>query len=120
VPILSALAIARDSTGNECFGLAIEQAAQGVKQGTRLADELRPHHEFPPTVIVMIAVGEESGNLGKTLIRVADRYDRELDNAIRVLVSLIEPLLLLIMGSIVMFIVLAMLLPVFTMSALVQ
>jgi len=120
VPILSALRIARDSTGNQAYATVIEQAAQGVKQGVRLADALRPHREFPPVVIDMIAVGEESGKLGRTLVRVADRYERDLDNALRVLVSLVEPLLLIFMGLIVLFIVLAMLLPVFTMNALVQ
>ncbi|HID23162.1 MAG TPA: type II secretion system F family protein [Planctomycetaceae bacterium] len=120
VRILPALSIARDSTGNRVFAVAIEKAAEGVRQGSRLGDELRAHREFPPTVADMIAVGEESGNLGKTLLRVAERFERDLDNAVRVLVSLVEPLLLIVMGSIVLFIVLAMLLPVFTMNALVQ
>jgi len=120
VRILPAMSIARDSTGNRAFALAVDEAAQGVRQGSRLGDELRVHREFPPTVADMIAVGEESGNLGKTLLRIADRFERDLDNAVRVLVSLVEPLLLIVMGSIVLFIVLAMLLPVFTMNALVQ
>ncbi|MBM4045438.1 MAG: type II secretion system F family protein [Planctomycetes bacterium] len=120
VPILSALRIARDSTGNQAYARVIEQATQGVRQGARLADVLRPHREFPPVVVDMIAVGEESGRLGQSLVRVAERYERDLDNALRVLLSLVEPSLLIIMGGMVLFIVLAMLLPVFTMNALVQ
>ncbi len=120
VPILDALALARESTGNRVFADAIEAAAEQVRAGQPLAAELGKHACFPPAVIDMIAVGEESGRLGPCLLRIADRHERELDNALRVFVALLEPSILIVLGGFVLFIVLAMLLPVFTMNTLVM
>jgi type II secretory pathway component PulF len=75
---------------------------------------------FPPLIIDMIAVGEESGHVEDSLIRVADGLDREIENILKALTSMLEPVLILSLALVVGFIVLAMLLPVFEMSSMVQ
>ena len=120
VPILNALSLAEGSTGNRIYAEAIAAAAEDVRAGESLAPQLDKSHCFPPMVIDMMAIGEESGNLGGCLVRLADRNERDLDNALRIFVSLLEPCILIVLGAFVLFIVLAMLLPVFTMSTLVM
>lgn len=120
VPILNALALAEGSTGNRIYAEAIAAAAEDVRAGESLAPQLQKSRCFPPMVIDMMAIGEESGNLGGCLVRLADRNERDLDNALRIFVSLLEPCILIVLGAFVLFIVLAMLLPVFTMSTLVM
>ena len=119
VPILDALALSEDSTGNSVLAEAIAAAAEEVRAGEPLAAQLARSACFPPVVIDMVQVGEESGSLGACLIRVADRNERELDNALSMFVSLLGPCILILLAPFVLFIVLAMLLPVFTMNALV-
>ncbi len=120
VPILGALTISREAMGNVVLMEDIDEAAAGVKQGRSLAEILRRSRYFPPMVVDMIAVGEESGNLDEVLIGVADSYDVQVDRAVRVFISLFEPALLLVMASLVGFIVISMLLPVFTLSSMVK
>lgn len=120
VPILGALSIARDAMGNRVLMEDIDEASAGVKQGRSLAEILRRSSQFPPMVTDMIAVGEEAGNLDEVLVDVADSYDRQVDRAVRVFVSLFEPALLLIMAALVGFIVISMLLPVFDLSSAIK
>jgi type II secretion system protein F len=120
VPILGALSIAREAMGNTVMMDDIDEASAGVKQGRGLAEILRKSRHFPPMVIDMIAVGEEGGNLDEVLVNVADSFDREVDRAVRVFVSLFEPALLLFMAALVGFIVIAMLLPVFSLSSMIK
>ncbi len=120
VPILSALQIARDAMVNVVLMSDIDEAAAGVKQGRTMAELLRESHSFPRMVIDMIAVGEEGGNLDEVLINVADTYDLQVDRSVRTFVSLFEPALLLLMACVVGFIVISMLLPVFTLSSMVK
>jgi general secretion pathway protein F len=120
VPILGALSIAREAMGNRVMMDDIDEAAAGVKQGRGLAEILRRSRHFPPMVVDMIAVGEEGGNLDEVLVNVADSFDREVDRAVRVFVSLFEPALLLVMAALVGFIVIAMLLPVFSLSSMIK
>lgn len=120
VPILGALTIAREAMGNRVMMDDIDEAAAGVKQGRGLAEILRRSRHFPPMVVDMIAVGEEGGNLDEVLVNVADSFDREVDRAVRVFVSLFEPALLLVMAALVGFIVIAMLLPVFSLSSMIK
>jgi type II secretion system protein F len=120
VPILGALSIAREAMGNRVMMDDIDEASAGVKQGRGLAEILRRSRYFPPMVVDMIAVGEESGNLDQVLVDVADSFDRDVDRAVRVFVSLFEPALLLFMAALVGFIVIAMLLPVFSLSSMIK
>lgn len=120
VPILGALGISKEAMGNVVLMEDIDEAAAGVKQGRGLAEILRRSRYFPPLVVDMIAVGEEGGNLDEVLINVADSYDLQVDRAVRVFISLFEPALLMVMATLVGFIVIAMLLPVFTLSSMVK
>jgi general secretion pathway protein F len=98
----------------------IDEASAGVKQGRGLADILRHSQYFPVMVVDMIAVGEEGGNLDEVLVNVAESFDLQVDRAVRVFISLFEPALLLVMAALVGFIVISMLLPVFTLSSMVK
>jgi type II secretion system protein F len=120
VAILSALDISKAAMANAVLMEDIDEASAGVKQGKGLAEILRNSRYFPAMVIDMIAVGEESGNLDEVLINVADSYDIQVERAVRVFVTLFEPALLLVMATVVGFIVIAMLLPVFTLSSMVK
>ncbi len=120
VPILGALQIAKEAMVNVVLMTDIDEATSGVKQGRTLAELLRQSANFPRMVIDMIAVGEEGGNLDDVLINVADTYDVQVDRAVRTFVSLFEPALLLFMAFVVGFIVISMLLPVFTLSSMVK
>ena len=120
VPILGALTIARDAIVNRVLMEDIDEASAAVRQGRGLAEVLRESGTFPPMVADMIAVGEEAGNLDEVLVNVADSYDRQVDRAVRVFVSLFEPAMLFVMAAIVGFIVISMLLPVFELSASIE
>lgn len=120
VAILAALDISKEAMANAVLMEDIDEASAGVKQGKGLAEILRNSRYFPAMVIDMIAVGEETGNLDEVLVTVADSYDLQVERAVRVFIALFEPALLLVMATLVGFIVIAMLLPVFTMSNLVK
>jgi type II secretion system protein F len=120
VSILGALAISREAMGNRVLEDDVDEAAAGVKQGRSLAEILRGSRTFPRMVVDMIAVGEEGGNLDEVLVNVADSYDLQVERAVRVFVALFEPALLLFMAALVGFIVISMLLPVFSLSSMIQ
>jgi type IV pilus assembly protein PilC len=89
----------------------------GVTEGESMSDSLRRAKYFPPMVVSMFAVGEESGRIGSVAKRVADAYDLEVDRAVKAMTALFEPLLIVFMGIIVGFLVIAMLLPMLTLSS---
>ena len=120
VPILGALAIAKEAMGNAVLEQDVVEASAGVKQGKSLAEILRASRAFPPMVVQMIAVGEEGGNLDEVLVNVADSYDLQVERAVRVFISLFEPALLVFMAALVGFVVIAMLLPVFSLSTMIK
>jgi type II secretion system protein F len=120
VPILSGLSISKEAMANVVLMDDIDEASAGVKQGRSLAEIMRKSRYLPPMVVDMIAVGEEGGNLDEVLVSVADSYDLQVERAIRVFIALFEPALLVVMASIVGFIVIAMLLPVFTLSSMIK
>jgi type IV pilus assembly protein PilC len=120
VSILSALDISKAAMANVVLMEDIDEASAGVKQGKGLAEILSQSRYFPVMVTDMIAVGEESGNLDEVLVNVADSYDLQVERAVRVFISLFEPALLLVMATLVGFIVIAMLLPVFNLSSMVK
>lgn len=120
VSILNALDISKAAMANAVLMEDIDEASAGVKQGKGLAEILRQSRYFPPMVIDMIAVGEEGGNLDEVLVNVAESYDVQVERSVRVFVALFEPALLLVMATLVGFIVIAMLLPVFTLSTIIK
>ena len=120
VPILAALKMVGETVGNDCVSRELEKVREGVSGGESLAAELAKSKVFPPVVVDMVAVGEQTGNLEHSLERLAESYERQVENAIRALTSLIEPLMILIMGTIVAFIVMAIVLPVFELSTVVR
>lgn len=118
VPILDALQIATETVSNRMIRRELEAAHDSVKGGAGLAQSLSGSKIFPKTVLNMIAVGEESGKLEKALFRISEIYDREADNAVKIMVSLLEPALILVLGLAIGFIVVSMLLPIFEISFL--
>lgn len=113
VPILDSLEIARDAVGNVAVAKAAEHIREGIRQGESLAGAMEESPFFLPVVVHMAAVGEETGRLPAMLVRTADSLDFEIDSQIRRLITLIEPVIVLVMGVMVGFIVLSILLPIF-------
>jgi general secretion pathway protein F len=116
LPMLTALDIVKRIVGNAVIEEAIEQAKKGVRKGEDLATPLRASKVFPPILIHMVALGEKSGQLESMLVKVADSYEEEVDMTVNTLVSLLEPLMVMVMGVFVGFMVLAILLPIFDLS----
>ena len=116
VPLLSALAVVRDVMGNEVLALATDRAREGMREGERFADRLQQTGVFPPFLTHMIGIGEETGDLHSMLLTVANTYDIEVDSTLKGMVSLIEPLIIIIIGGMIGFIVFSMLLPIFSIN----
>lgn len=111
VPILQALAIVRDTAGNEVVATAIQQVHDAVKEGEGMAAPLDSTKIFPAMVISMIEVGEETGELPEMMITIADTYDEEVDMAVEGLTAMIEPLMIIFLAFVIGTIVIAMFLP---------
>jgi type IV pilus assembly protein PilC len=120
VPILSALEIVAQTAGNKVMSRAIDDVQASVKQGESLAAPLDDHPVFPPMVSQMMTVGEETGALDEMLAKVADFYDREVDDTVAALTSLIEPLLIIVLGITVGGILIALYLPMFNVASLLE
>jgi len=116
VPLLSALEISGGLLHNRVLQQAIETTTVAVREGASLAEPLKRSAVFPPLLAQMTAIGEHSGNLEEMLIKVADSQDRQVEVTLSGLLSLLEPLMILAMGGIIGFIVLAVLLPIFQAS----
>ena len=119
IPILKALTIAKDSTGNRVLTAAIDKSAQNVTAGEKLADPLRKSGYFPIDVVEMIAIAEESNSLEKVLIDVADGLEKRTGRQLELMVKLLEPIMLLFMAGITLLVVASLLLPVFKMGSAV-
>jgi general secretion pathway protein F/type IV pilus assembly protein PilC len=117
IPILKALNIAKDSTGNAVLGKAIEHSAESVTSGQKLADPLRKSGFFPSDVVEMITIAEEANALESVLINIADNLDKRTARNLELMVKLLEPVMLLMMAVIVGFIAVGLLMPVFKMSS---
>ncbi|MCC7408026.1 MAG: type II secretion system F family protein [Phycisphaeraceae bacterium] len=115
VPILDALTITRDTTGNYVFQTALTGVHDSVRQGESFAEPLRKARVCDAIVTNMIDVGEETGDLDKMLLKVADNHDEEVDTLVDSLTSLIEPMMTLVLGGIVGFIVIALFMPLVTL-----
>lgn len=111
VPVLQALNIVRDTAGNEVLARAVASVHDAVKEGENMAPPIEATKVFPPMVISMVQVGEETGELPEMLMKIADNYDDEVDNAVAGLTSVIEPLLIVFLALVVGTIVIALFLP---------
>ncbi|WP_375056553.1 type II secretion system F family protein [Zobellella sp. DQSA1] len=118
VPLLSALTIARDTLGNQLLANTLSEAAGSLKEGRRLAEPLQASGQFPPLAIQMIRVGEETGQLEDMLLKVADTYDREVENAIQRLLTILEPVLIVGLGVIIAGIIISILVAILGISEL--
>jgi general secretion pathway protein F/type IV pilus assembly protein PilC len=119
IPILQSLRIARDSTGNRVLSQAIAKSAENLKAGDSLARPLGASKLFPHDVVEIVAVGEESNNLEKVLLQIAQGLERRTARQLDLFVRLLEPLMLLVMAGLVLTVVLGLLLPIFKMSSVV-
>ncbi len=115
VPILQALNITRDTAGNVVISNAIEKVHEAVKEGETIVTPLQASGVFPNMVISMVDVGEETGQLPEMLLKVADVYDDEVDNAVTALTSILEPIMIVILALIVGAVVFALFLPLIKM-----
>ena len=119
IPILTALRIAKDSTGNKVLSLAVERSAENIKSGDALAAPLTASKDFPRDVVEMIAVGEESNSLETVLVDIADSLEKRTSRQLDLFVRLLEPMMLLVMAAVTLLVVAGLLLPVFKMSSAV-
>ncbi|MBL9031868.1 MAG: type II secretion system F family protein [Phycisphaerae bacterium] len=120
VPILEAILITRDTSGNYVFEKALTKVHDSIREGESFADPLRESKTCDAIVVNMIDVGEETGELDAMLLKIADNYDEEVDVAVASLVSLLEPMMVVVIGGIVGTIVVAMFLPMVKMIESLQ
>ena len=111
VPILQALEVTAATSGNIVIKEAVDKTRASIREGESIAEPLKASGVFPPMVVQMIAVGEETGELDKMLMKIAQFYDTEVDNAVKGLTSIIEPVVIVFMGLIIGGIVLAVFMP---------
>ena len=116
LPLMKSLEIVRGVVGNELLAQVVERSHNNIAEGRPLSEEFKKSKLYPPIVVHMISVGELSGNLEEMLTNVAEAYEDEVEAATNGLISLLEPLLIIVMGLIVGFIVLSILLPIFEMN----
>ena len=111
VPILQALTIVKETSGNVIIGNAVSAVHESVKEGETITAPLEASNVFPPMVISMVDVGEQTGALPEMLMKIADNYDEEVDNAVSAMTSLLEPIMIVFLAVIVGSIVIALFLP---------
>jgi general secretion pathway protein F len=120
IGLLPALDIVKSIVDNSVLARAIERARDAIREGQSIAPPLRESGLFPPLVVHMVAVGERSGELEEMLGKAADAYDDEVENAVAALTTILEPLIIVFMGGVVLFIVLSILLPIFELNRIVK
>lgn len=116
VPILQSLSIVKDIIGNVVISRAISDAQVSIKEGEKISEPLKESGVFPPLAVHMIDVGEETGQLEAMMFKVADTFETEVRNAVKRMIGLLEPALILLMGIIVGFIVISMLIAIFSIN----
>lgn len=119
VPILQGLEITSRTAGNSVIQRAIESTSKSISQGDTIASPLKESGVFPPMVVQMIGIGEQTGALDEMLSKIADFYDDEVDAAVEALTAAIEPIMIVVMGTMVGGMLVAMYLPMFKMSSIV-
>jgi type II secretion system protein F len=116
VPVLGAMGVVGDMMSNQAVGLAVARLAEGVKRGGTIAAGMQQHGAFPPLAIHMVRVGEETGRLEEMLLKVADTFETDVRTDLKRVLGLLEPAIILLMGVLVAFIVVAMLLAIFSIN----
>jgi len=119
VPLVEALASVAGATGNVVYSTAVMHMRDDVSAGSQLQQSMRQTALFPNMVVQMVAIGEEAGSLDNMLAKIADFYEEEVDNAVDSLSSLIEPMIMAILGVVVGGLVIAMYLPIFKLGSVV-
>ena len=119
VPILQGLETVAQTAGNRVIEEAINNSQKSIKEGGRISDPLKKSGIFPPMVIQMISVGEETGSLDNMLTKIADFYDTEVDTAVKGLTSMLEPIIMIVLGVVIGTIVIAMFMPMFGLGEMV-
>lgn len=120
VPILDALKLTGDASENCLIAEAIETVHKDIEKGSNVNSSMEEHAIFPKILTRMVSVGEESGQLDKILLQIADEYEEEAESTLTSLTALLEPLLIVTMGIVVGFIVIALFFPIFTMGSMVK
>ncbi len=120
IPILNALQIAKDSTGNRVLSQAVEQSAENITAGDKLAKPFQANPYFPRDVVEMVSVAEESNTLDTVLVDIADGLEKRTSRQLELFVRLLEPVMLLVMAAVTLLVVAGLLLPVFKMGSAVQ
>ena len=120
IPLLQSMDIARAVVNNAVISDAIESANEGIREGESITEPLRRSKVFPPMVTHMIAVGEKTGELEQMLFKVSEAYENEIETTISRITSLLGPIVIVLLGGIVLFIVLAILLPMIEMNQIVR
>ncbi len=120
IPILEALRVTSRTTTNKIFAIEAQRFSKGIEKGKKLSDLIKEDKVFPPAVTDLVAVGEESAELEQILIDISESYEKESQMRIKALMSILEPVLILILGAVVAFIVISMLLPVFEIDILLK
>jgi len=120
VPLISALQIVRNIVDNVLIADVIDNTVDEIQEGKSLASPLAQSRWFPPIVVQMISVGEQSGELEAMLSKIADTYDRDVESQIMAMTAMLEPVMILVMGLIVGFIVVSILLPIFEMNQMIR
>src|SRR4051795_8073261 len=115
VPILDAINITKETCGNEVYSRALLKVHDAIREGESMADPLRATKVCDAIVVNMVDVGEETGDLDKMLIKVADNYDNDVDVLVGSLISILEPVMVVVLGTIVGFIVVALFMPMVTL-----
>jgi type IV pilus assembly protein PilC len=120
VPILSCLEIVGKTAGNRVIELAVYDVRASIKEGETIAGPLQKSGVFPPMVVRMVGVGEQTGELDNMLSKIADFYDEQVDSAVKGLTSMIEPIIIVFLGIVVGGIVICMFLPIFQLSTIIH
>jgi type IV pilus assembly protein PilC len=115
VPILQALTIVKETSGNVIIGNAVSAVHESVKEGETITTPLDASRVFPPMVISMVDVGEQTGALPEMLLKIADTYDEEVDNAVAAMTSLLEPIMIVFLAVVVGSIVIALFMPLISL-----
>lgn len=120
ITLLTALDIVKNVVSNTVLSNAIDDARSSIREGQSIAPPLKKSGLFPAMLVHMIAVGEKSGELEAMLAKAADAYDREVESSVTAVTSILEPVMILVGGGVVLFIVMAILLPIFELNQLVH
>jgi general secretion pathway protein F len=119
IPLIRSLEIVRNIMDNVILAAALDQARESITEGASIAQPLRASGQFPPMLIHMIAIGEKSGELEAMLGKVAEAYDNEVETTIAKMTSWLEPVMILVMATVVGAIIVSILIPIFNINQVI-